>query len=396
MKLLFVQGGSRLKKDTHGNWYTDSNFNNNIWKRYRSYCDELVVILRKEDKIYNEDISSRFNIVDTDLMTLVAVPDIMRPVKRFFDLRLRKKIDDIIKKEVLKCDKAIIRSATNFYSETVLKYCIKYRKPYLIEVTGFAFDGLWYHSLKGKIIAPYKEFYSKKHLRNADYALYVTNDALQKRYPCSGKSIGCSDVELDDINTQVLKKRLKKIDSISKKSKIIIGTAANLDLEFKGQLYIVGALSKLKQEGITNIKYSLIGAGSGQAIKDMAKKFGVEHQIEICGSLPHEEVWQWYDSLDIYVHPSKIEGLCRSIVEAMSRACPVIASDVGGNYELINKKWLFKKGKVNEIASLLKGMMNIDEMRQAAKENFETAKKYDRDLLDEKRDEFYTNFTKYN
>lgn len=32
MKLLFVQGGTRIKKDTEGNFYTDGNFNLKVWK----------------------------------------------------------------------------------------------------------------------------------------------------------------------------------------------------------------------------------------------------------------------------------------------------------------------------------------------------------------------------
>lgn len=50
MRLLFVQGGSRWKFDINGCVYTDINFNENVWKRYRNYGDELVVALRRETK----------------------------------------------------------------------------------------------------------------------------------------------------------------------------------------------------------------------------------------------------------------------------------------------------------------------------------------------------------
>ena len=45
MRLFFIQGGSRLKRDTDGNWYTDSNFNYDVWDRYKVLCDELKVAL---------------------------------------------------------------------------------------------------------------------------------------------------------------------------------------------------------------------------------------------------------------------------------------------------------------------------------------------------------------
>ena len=47
MKLLFINGGSRVRISNNGKYYTDSNFNQSIWDRYISYCDELTVVLRK-------------------------------------------------------------------------------------------------------------------------------------------------------------------------------------------------------------------------------------------------------------------------------------------------------------------------------------------------------------
>ena len=37
MKLLFIQGGSRVIKTNNGENFVESNFNNNIWKRYKNY-----------------------------------------------------------------------------------------------------------------------------------------------------------------------------------------------------------------------------------------------------------------------------------------------------------------------------------------------------------------------
>lgn len=69
----------------------------------------------------------------------------------------------------------------------------------------------------------------------------------------------------------------------------------------------------------------------------------LEDCVSILGAKPHSEVFSWLDSIDIYVQPSFMEGLCRSIVEAMSRACPVICTNVGGNYELVSSDCLFEK-----------------------------------------------------
>mgnify|MGYP004645661783 CR=1 FL=1 len=62
MNLLFIQGGSRWKYDSEGTLYTDPNFNSQIWSRYKGYCDELTVVLRREDRIYTkEEARIKFN-----------------------------------------------------------------------------------------------------------------------------------------------------------------------------------------------------------------------------------------------------------------------------------------------------------------------------------------------
>ena len=129
MKLLFIQGGSRVRVCSNGRYYVDGNFNNDIWKRYKNYCDELTVILRKIDKIYlEEEVKNKLNYIDTDLLSLKLVDDIYSPKKKILNLSLRKKIEHQIKNEVSKSDKVIIRSVGNFYTNTALKYCKKYKK----------------------------------------------------------------------------------------------------------------------------------------------------------------------------------------------------------------------------------------------------------------------------
>jgi hypothetical protein len=48
MKLLFIDGGSRLKLSKDGRWFTDGTFTEEVWNRYISICQELTIILRKE------------------------------------------------------------------------------------------------------------------------------------------------------------------------------------------------------------------------------------------------------------------------------------------------------------------------------------------------------------
>lgn len=390
MNLLFIQGGSRWKKDRNGNFYTDANFTEEIWNRYRKYCAHLTVILRMEKKEYSvEEAENRFNYFDSGNSTAIALIDLYRPVINSFNIKLRNEVKRRIKEEVIKADKIIIRSVGNIYTDTALKWVRYYEKPYLVEETGFSFESLWYHSFKGKLIALANEIKVKCLMRKVPYAIYVTNEALQKRYPCGGESIGCSDVEIQ-IDESVLHKRIKKIQSGA--NKIIIGTAAFLDVGWKGQKYVIRALAELKKKNIAPFEYQLIGVGNGKLLKEEAKRWGIEANIKILGSLPHEKVFEWMDSLDLYIQPSFMEGLCRAIIEAMSRACPVICSDVGGNYELIDKQNLFKKGNPHDIAIKLEQFVSKEYRIECANRNFKKAREYEKKLLDDKRDLFLRTF----
>ncbi len=64
-------------------------------------------------------------------------------------------------------------------------------------------------------------------------------------------------------------------------------------------------------------------------------------KLKIIGPVRHDQVFPWLDSLDLYIQSSYQEGLCCSVIEALSRALPVICSDTGGNYELVEQKVYF-------------------------------------------------------
>lgn len=394
MKLLFIQGGSRVTICTNGKKYVDGNFNNYIWKRYKTYCNDLTVILRKnKDEYVEDDIKGKLNYIDESLINLVMVKDIYKPRKKFLSINTKKNIKETIENEVKKADKVIIRSVGNFYTNTALKYCKKYKKSYLIEVTGFAFESLWYHSFFGKLIAIPRELKVKKSLKNAPFAVYVTEKALQKRYPCNGKTLGCSDVEISEVDDKVIKGRLNKIEEIDNTKKIVLGTAASLDVKFKGQLDVIKAIYLLKNEHDCNFtfEYQMIGAGNGKREKRLIKKLNLEDNVKILGAIPHKDVNKWLEKIDIYVHPSYSEGLCRSIVEAMSIGCPVICTNVGGNSELIDSNYIYRK---RNIRALLKILNEIDKKKlsEESKKNYQVSLNYQANILDKKREDFYWRF----
>ena len=279
-------------------------------------------------------------------------------------------------------------------AQIALKYIKKYNKPYIIECVGCSWDSYWNHSMLGKIVAPYMYYKTKKAIKDAPYVYYVTNQFLQKRYPTNGEKVACSNVVIKSNDKDALDKRIQKINKFNPKEKIIFGTAASLSTRYKGQEYVIKALKYFLDKGY-NVEYHLAGGYSGNQkntfLYDLAVKEGVIDKVIFEGSLSSEQIMDYYDSIDIYVQPSKQEGLPRAVIEAMSRGCPVLGTDIAGIPELIQERCLFKKGSVKSFINAVERLL-ICNQADIAIENFNNAKMYKEDILENKRKEFYDKF----
>lgn len=305
------------------------------------------------------------------------------------------KIAKLASHEVKKSDFCYLRCgiASSFAAIT----CGKYKIPYMSIVNEDVYKNFMTHpKLMVKLSAFPLWFCTRISVRNADYACYVTQEYLQKKYPNRHLHLGCSDVETLELKKQIFDKRLEKIKSYNEQV-CIIGTAGSVEAFLKAHDIVIKALKILNQKTSIKFIYEIAGSGNPERLKELTHKLGVESQVRFLGQLSQDNILTWMDSLDIYVHPSRSEGLPRTIIEAISRAVPCICSNVGGVPELINHKFLFsQKNKYpeNELAELLL-KMNKNEMKKQAEVNFKNAYNYAPDKLQKKHDLFFGNAINY-
>lgn len=395
MKLLFVHD-TKFKVDNKNNYYTSGSYNMHTWNRYLEICDELTVLARKEPYIYDKEYAEKkYNFFDKERILFIELPDLFSNYKSFFSRKKRIEKKCIIKNSVLNNDAIIVRLPSSA-GNIAIKYAKKYNKPYLVEVVGCSWDALWNYNIKGKILAPIKCLQQKYSIRKALFVIYVTSKFLQKRYPTIGETVSCSDVVLKEIYPNIMEKRINKINNMNMASKIIIGTIGGIDVKYKGQESVIKALGKLKKQGITNFEYQLVGGGDSNYLYSIAQKYNVSQQVKFVGSLPHEKVLSWLDSIDIYIQPSKSEGLPRALIEAMSRGLPAIGSNVGGIPELLEENYIFNYSKkhISEICKILLKLKKEDLIEQAQR-NFEVSKQYQWNLIEKRRKEFFDKFKIY-
>lgn len=291
---------------------------------------------------------------------------------------------------VKNADLCIIR-LPSFIGIKAAKLSRRFGKRYLIESVGSAWDSFTHHGPAGKLIAPYMELATKREISKAPFVTYVTTEFLQKEYPTKGKSIGVSDVVLTESDNGTLTKRLEKIEKND--GKIVLGTIGSYEVRYKSQETVIKALGLIKKTCSSDYEYRLVGAGDSAYLSQIAKNEGVSAWVSFLGTVKHDEINRFFDDIDIYIQPSLLEGLCRSIIEAFNRACPVIASAVGGNTELVGDACLFthKRNPEKQLADILTGM-DKNMLKKLAEENFRKSKLYRKDYLFKKWKDFYEEF----
>lgn len=355
--------------------YYSYGFDDKFFIRYLSIFGQLNIIGRE----------TKSNLSDLDLVSENVNFITLDNLRSLLNFKIRNKI----KNEIINSDYIVIRlpSILGLYAAIVAK---KNKKNYLVEVVGCAWDAIANKGIAHKPVALVIMFLMKKIIVNSKYVVYVTEKFLQERYPTRGMSIACSNVTLIEVSTKDLENRLNKINKLKLNEKITIGTCATIDVVYKGQEDVIKAMSQLIREGY-QIEYQLVGGGSRDYLKKVAKKYGVINHVKFIGSLKHEEVFNWLEQIDIYVHPSKQEGLSRAIIEAMSKGCPILGANAGGIYEQIDKEFVYDKGNVDGIISTFKKFNKVNMLEQSQK-NHEKSKSYIKDKLYLRREAFFNKF----
>lgn len=384
MKTLFVHDHRFLLKDKE--YYTSGSLNNALFERYASVFGDLEVIARY--KIINYDYQCDW-INDMNKVTLPTFNLINED-----DYFKWNYVSSKIKKSILTSDCVIARLPSCF-GIIACYFALKLHRPLMVEVVGHAWDALWnYGNLKGKVSAPIMTFLTKTMVKKAPYVLYVTNIFLQMHYPTCGKSIGCSDVELPVLDEEILVKRFTKIDS--KPYPIKIGLIGALSSKLKGIGDAIKALSIVRNQ-IPPFEFHVLGGGDKRYFYNLAVQKGLKEQVKFDGTLPSgKPVFDWLDQLDLYIQPSKQEGLPRALIEALSRGLPAIGSSVGGIPELLDEECIIKPGDINSLGKKIVWVLsNPSKQKEMAMRNFKRAGEYSKTILDKRRTGFWREFRDY-
>ena len=144
-------------------------------------------------------------------------------------------------------------------------------------------------------------------------------------------------------------------------AELVVGVVCGLRPEKRLDL-LIDAFAKIAAPGR---KLVFVGSGTERQV--------LVDQCERLGLTPHcyfepttSAVAEWIHSMDVFVLPSRTEGLSNSLMEAMACGRAVIASDAGGNPELVtdgSTGLLFPSGNADALAAALSRLVENVELR---------------------------------
>lgn len=388
MRVLFVH--DHVFKSDDGVFYSNGGFPSSVWSRYLNAFEELTVVGRDGGRIDSMEINytpSSLESVDFSLLPNVS------NLKSFI-LGNKKASDEC--KRLVSLHEGVIARLPSQMGQLFIAEAIKQDKPYAVEVVGCAWEALWNHGTwKGKALAPFSYFKTKKIVASAPFSLYVTESFLQQRYPCKvGVTTFCSNVEVAAVPEEILQQRKNK--NSLRPEKTVFGLIGNYSSRYKGIDVAIRALAQADAR-IPDWELQVLGAGDPVTYSKLATDLGVSDKVKFVGSLPSgDPVYNWLDSLNVYLQPSLTEGLPRALVEAMSRGCPALGSKVGGIPELLHPEQMVEPGDYRSLADKIIKLVKDDANAvELSFENFNRAKAYYKDVLEKRRKDFWLSFKQH-
>lgn len=158
-------------------------------------------------------------------------------------------------------------------------------------------------------------------------------------------------------------RRKKKVELGLDPNKCCVGTVGSLK-PVKNHEMLVRAAAILKDSN-PNIDFAIVGAGPLlSSLVNQRDELGLHNDIHFLGM--RDDIPEVLQAFDIFVMCSRSEDLSVAILEAMSAGLPVVATDVGGNGELVSEGltgFLVERNSTRKFAKRVMRLARDQELR---------------------------------
>ena len=186
--------------------------------------------------------------------------------------------------------------------------------------------------------------------------------AQYENFPARRTKVIYNGVAIDrfsNVENPELKKRSLGMPANSK----VIGIVARLDA-VKNHPMLLRAFRRVVAE-LPGTNLVIVGDGpENRDLQGLASSLGISDSVLFLGA--RTDIAELLHTFDLFVLPSFSEGMSITLIEAMSAGLPVVATNVGGNPEVVNHGetgYLVENDNEQELARRLIECLRDDELR---------------------------------
>ena len=169
--------------------------------------------------------------------------------------------------------------------------------------------------------------------------------------------VGVTDTKVSTIHNGVDLGRFTAPDRQEEHTPVVFGTVGRQE-PIKGLEVFLAAVHDLLEENPERREgIRVIMAGDGPSHRDcivLRDRYGLQETVELPGEVA--DVPRLMRQFSFFVQPSLNEGVSNTVLEAMASGLPVIATDVGGNPELVRHGREGRLIPANDSAALRKAI----------------------------------------
>jgi len=373
---------ARFTRTPDGAVWSEDGIRYDFWSRYLRVFERVEVVARVRQGLVTSAAARRVDGPDVSFQDLPYYVGPLEFLKSAHVLSVRLR--------AVLCDaEAIILRAPGNISGMALKYLQPTKRPFAVEVVGDPYDVF----APGTIRHPLRRYFRwletrrlKKACSAALGAAYVTDHALQVRYPNTRYSTSYSSIDLaDDYFVSAPRASFGEKGSFNL---VFIGSLAQM---YKAPDVLLLAVAGCRGQGL-DVRLTLIGEGQYRArMEDLSRELGIQSAVMFTGQLDSMAVREKLIESDLFVLPSRTEGLPRAMIEAMACALPCLGTFVGGIPELLVKDDMVESGNAEALTQkICEVLTNHGRMLEMSRTNLERASHFRRNILDSRRRDFYS------
>lgn len=363
-------------------WTTNGSLNYAFWARYLDCFDEVRLCIRA----LHGAVTDSFVEATGPGIVAAPVPYFVGPNQY---LLRHQAVHRAISEEVTSAGAIILRLPCHL--GYIAWRRLRGKRPFGVELIADAWDALSPGAVRHPL-RPFFRFQAFHHTRvicgEAPAIAYVTRHALQRRYPPRSDAYAThySSVTLPD--AAFVSHPRQQPGARSPARLITVGTMAQ---SYKAFDVLIDAVGICVRGGL-GLTLTFVGDGKDRSeLETQASTRGLGSRVSFCGELARvQELRDRLDDSDLFVLPSRQEGLPRAMIEAMARALPSIGSTVGGIPELLSPEDMVPPNDAVALASKIREVVTDPaRMARMSARNLGNARQYHEHELGKRRIKFY-------